>query len=366
MLTTIYTRFMRALKTFIFGQVAFTENEEYHAFRYKFLIVLMLSAAFLTGLLILGTWSQMNVIQGPHSYSMIVFTTLATVLWLVLRGHPERFLAVGWTYEIVGLLEYTSALVFVSVDELRILWFYINIPGVFILLGQRAGWLITVATAVGFMVGNRYLEVPYSDNAMATAILALAYLGVMFHAYVDRSMSFFLRMRAYNRKLQQLASHDPLTGVMNARAYYAACDQQIRSSERSNQSYAVMFVDLDHFKKVNDTYGHAAGDEVLRTVSATLQDKIRESDLLGRIGGEEFCIFLPATDAKGAMQLAENLRLAIEACKPDVGSTVLTVTASIGVAVSSDPGVSMQVIQERADQAMYQAKKGGRNRVSML
>jgi len=122
---------------------------------------------------------------------------------------------------------------------------------------------------------------------------------VFFHAYVDRSLSFFKRMRDYNVRLQQLASHDPLTGVMNARAHYAACNQHIALSQRQGEHFAVLFVDLDHFKSVNDTHGHAAGDEVLRTVATTLRQKLRSTDLLGRIGGEEFCAFLPATALDG-------------------------------------------------------------------
>ena len=219
----------------------------------------------------------------------------------------------------------------------------------------------------GLGFGNPYLERPYSPNALATALLAMLYLGVFFHAYVDRSLSFFKRVRDYNVRLQQLASHDPLTGVMNARAYYAACNQHIALSQRQGQPFAVLFVDLDHFKSVNDTHGHAAGDEVLRTVATTLRQKLRSTDLLGRIGGEEFCAFLPATVLEGACRLAEDLRLAVQACQPQITfDQRLTITASIGVAASTGQETSLQALQHQADEAMYQAKKGGRNRVSTL
>ena len=137
------------------------------------------------------------------------------LLWLLLRGAPQRFKRIGWTYEILSLLESGSALVFVPVDELRVLWLYTNIPCVFILLGQRAGWGVTGLTMVGFLMGNEYLEKPYSPSAMATGVLAMVYLGVSFHAYVDRSISYFKRMRDYNMQLHDLASHDPLTGTLS-------------------------------------------------------------------------------------------------------------------------------------------------------
>ena len=355
---------MRALKWLAFGSVQFSEQEEYLEFRYKFLIVLMLSAAFLTGLFILGTISQINLIGWAHGRMMITFVTLTLLLWLMLRGSPRRFKTVGWTYEVLSLVESVSALVYVPVDELRILWFYTNIPCVFILLGQRPGWAVTGLTMVGFLVGNQHLDQPYSSNAVATGFLAMAYMGVSFHAYVDRSMSYFKRMRDYNAQLHDLASHDPLTRVLNAGAYYRACDQQIHASQRANQPFAVLFIDLDHFKSINDTYGHAVGDDVLRAVAQTLQANVRRSDVVGRIGGEEFSVFLPNTQVKGAELLAENLRVAIESIHIEVDGVRLKITASIGVAAKRFDEETMQAIQQHADQAMYEAKRGGRNRVS--
>ncbi len=355
---------LQALKWLAFGSVQFSEQEEYLEFRYKFLIVLMLTAAALTGLFILGLVSQINLIGWAHGRMMITFVTATLVLWLLLRGAPKRFKRIGWTYEVLSLCESASALIYVPVDELRVLWFYTNIPCVFILLGQRPGWVVTVLTMVGFIVGNNYLESPYSQSAMATGVLAMVYLGVSFHAYVDRSMSYFKRMRDYNNQLQDLASHDPLTRVFNAGAYYRACDQQIHASQRSNQPFAVLFIDLDHFKSINDTYGHAVGDDVLRTVAQTLRATVRRSDIVGRIGGEEFSVFLPNTQLHCAQQLAETLRVAIESIHIEVDGVRLKITASIGVAAKRFDQETMQAIQQHADQAMYEAKRGGRNRVS--
>lgn len=354
----------RFFKWVFFGNVQFTEQEEYLEFRYKFLIILMLSAAFLTGLFILGTVSQINLIGWAHGRMMIVFVSLTLVIWWMLRNSPHRFKKLGWAYEILSLLESTSALVYVPVDELRILWFYTNIPCVFILLGQRAGWFITGGTMLGFLLGNPHLDQPYSSNAVATGFLALAYLGISFHFYVDRSMSYFKRMRDYNVQLQDMASHDPLTKVLNTGAYYKSCEHQIHASQRSHEMFAILFIDLDHFKSINDRYGHAVGDEVLRKVSNTLQSTVRRSDIVGRVGGEEFSIFLPNTNLEGAQQLAEKLRVSIESIHMEADGTSIQITASIGVAVKGMTDESIQQIQQHADSAMYEAKRNGRNRVS--
>ena len=348
----------------VFGNTVFAQSEEFDEFRYKFLIVLMLSGALFTGIFVLGEYTGINRIQTPHMVSMQLFTLAALVLWLGLRGRKRWFKPIAWTYEIVCLMEYTSSLWLVPADELRLMWFFVNIPGVFILLGVRAGWLITGLTVAWLMVSNSIMQSAYSSNAMATAIVSMLYLGVFFHAYGTRALSYFLRMRDYNQQLEELASHDMLTGVLNARAYYAACERSIDIAGRTGQPYAVIFVDLDHFKSVNDTYGHAAGDAVLKAVAQCLSHSIRKSDALGRIGGEEFSIFMPNTHRNGAMQLAETLRQRVEDLNPSIGEQNLRVTASIGVASCAGTVEPMTAIQQKADQAMYVAKSQGRNRVS--
>jgi len=252
---------LNTLHRWIFGNVTFSAREEYEAFRYKFLLVLMLTGAGFTALFVVGEYSKLNRIQDAHFVAMHLFTAAALLLWWLLRGHPGRFLMLAWIYESICLLEYTSSLWFVPTDELRLMWFYVNVPGVFMLLGPRAGWGIVSLSAAIFLGSNAYMPVPYSQNAMATGEVALVYLGVFFHAFCARSMSYFTRMRDYyNQQLEALASHDTLTGVLNARAYYQECERQVALARRMQQPYAVLFVDLDHFKRVNDERGHAAGD----------------------------------------------------------------------------------------------------------
>lgn len=354
----------KKLYRWMWGDVSFPQTQEYDEFRYKFLIALMLFGALFTSIFVIGEYAQINRIQTPHLVSMQLFTLAALGLWAVLRGRKQLFNKVAWAYEIVCLMEYTSSLWLVPADELRLMWFFVNIPGVFILLGSGAGWFITALTIVWLVISNTVMLVAYSSNALATFIVSMVNMGVFFHVYGARSMSYFVRMRDYNSELERLASHDMLTGVFNARAYYGACQQNIQTASRTGQPYAVIFVDLDHFKAVNDTYGHAAGDAVLKAVATCLGQSVRQSDLLGRIGGEEFSVFMPNTARTGALQLAESLRRAVEALNPSIGERNLRVTTSIGVAVCEGTVEDMHALQQRADQAMYTAKKLGRNRVS--
>ena len=350
----------------VFGTVQFRESEELREFQYKFLLALMLTGAAFTAALVLADGLGLNPLDGPHVYAMTIFTALALACWAALRSRPERFVAIAWTYEAICMLEYTSALLFVPTDELRLLWFMVNIPGVFILLGPRAGWVITGLSLLIVLGLNPWLPRPYSGNAQATLLLAVIYLSVMFHVFGDRSVSYFSRMRRYNVKLLRIATHDALTGVFNARAYHEQSQAAIRAGAAAGQGYSVLFVDLDHFKRVNDAHGHAAGDQVLQAAARTLQKGVRHNDVVGRIGGEEFGVLLPQTDLERALQVAEHLRRSIEQLAIDVGGHSLKITASIGVAHCPDGKTELRSLQQRADSAMYQAKAAGRNRVTCL
>jgi diguanylate cyclase (GGDEF)-like protein len=349
---------------FLFGNATFEESEEYTEFQFKFLSVVMFLGAVFTLLFIIGAYTRVNPLDNPHRYSMVAFTSVTFLLWFLLRGRKDRYLVVGWCYQLLCLFEYTSALIFVPEDELRILWFFTNVAGVYILLGQRIGLTISILIIVGLAIGNSHLSHPYSANAMATALVSLSYLTLFFHVFGSRSISYFLRLSDANRRLQVLAARDMLTGVLNARAYYQRCDSLISRAARESTPFAVLFVDLDHFKSINDNHGHSAGDAVLKSVADCLMQSVRSSDEVGRIGGEEFSIFLPNTDRNGAYQLAETIRQAIESLMPDTGLQRIRVTASIGVADSAASQLTMRAIQQNADSAMYEAKTGGRNRVS--
>ena len=179
-----------------------------------------------------------------------------------------------------------------------------------------------------------------------------------------RRRRYQTRLRANFEESIALASTDALTGVYNRRYLDVHLDQMMRNANDARKPLSVAFCDIDHFKRLNDTYGHAAGDEVLVEFANRMRRSLRHFDMIARIGGEEFVVVMPDTGIDVALKVAERLRTRME----DDPFTVtaageLPVTISIGVAVS-DPGeVSGSDLLRRADEAMYRAKQGGRNRV---
>jgi diguanylate cyclase (GGDEF)-like protein/PAS domain S-box-containing protein len=169
------------------------------------------------------------------------------------------------------------------------------------------------------------------------------------------------QLKALNQKLQSLAVTDGLTGLHNHRAFQDYLEEQFQTAMRNKQPLALILMDVDHFKQYNDTYGHQAGDEVLRQVAQILSAHVREGDFVARYGGEEFVIVLPRTDLESAVAVAERLRRAVESAEWHLRP----VTGSFGVACIRPDMETRQELIEAADQALYQAKKNGRNRVEV-
>ncbi|MEF8748598.1 MAG: GGDEF domain-containing protein [Candidatus Accumulibacter propinquus] len=165
---------------------------------------------------------------------------------------------------------------------------------------------------------------------------------------------------AANQELEQLARVDALTGLQNRNSANERLRQEFLRLKRSGHLYVVLFMDIDYFKAINDTYGHDTGDQVLRHVATVLKDTLRESDFVARYGGEEFLAVLPETNAEGALRLAETVRQTVSRHAFPVAERV---TVSIGVAMATDQDKNEEVAVRRADTALYQAKADGRNAV---
>lgn len=162
-----------------------------------------------------------------------------------------------------------------------------------------------------------------------------------------------------NKQLQYLATRDSMTGCYNRRSFFDVFEKTWNSSQRYGHDVSCVMVDVDHFKSVNDNYGHAMGDEVLKRVASTLLETARDSDIVCRYGGEEFCVLLPQIDIHGATQAAERFRKAIESLEFDQ----LSISASLGCSDQLQGAETAEGMLEQADMALYQAKRGGRNQV---
>ena len=169
------------------------------------------------------------------------------------------------------------------------------------------------------------------------------------------------RMKAMERQLQEMARTDELTGLCNRRYFMEQARQELSRAKRYGHPVAMLSFDIDHFKHINDRYGHPEGDEMLRAVSRICREALRETDTLGRLGGEEFGVLLPECDLEAAGRVAERLRKQVAAHVCQFGEKAVGCTISLGGAQYAGPEEDLAGLMKRTDKALYQAKNSGRN-----
>ncbi len=195
-------------------------------------------------------------------------------------------------------------------------------------------------------------------------------LEVLNHSLEDKVKKRTLQLekelskrKALEKVLRKLADHDPLTGLLNRRSFVARVNHEINRLHRYKNDLSYMIIDIDHFKRINDTYGHLTGDMVLKAFSKKISGILRESDFIGRIGGEEFAIALPDTSMDSAKKMAERIRKEIAGHTIQYKTKSISVTVSIGLSKFMLDEKSIVEVFSRADSALYQAKNSGRNKV---
>jgi diguanylate cyclase (GGDEF)-like protein len=237
-------------------------------------------------------------------------------------------------------------------------------------LGAPVGWLLLRTVALHWDVIDQWFaeEVAgtptlYLYLTVAT-VTAFAIFGLVVGLKADRIRRDWESTKAALNATASVAIHDELTGLFNIHYLRERIPVELESARRFETSVACLILDIDHFKNVNDRYGHLVGDSVLRSVATAIQDSVRSIDIVGRYGGEEFLIIMPHTKAAAAAIVAERIRKAVERLDLGHPHENLWLTISGGVSAFPGPQVSdMNTLLKKADDSLYEAKRTGRNRV---
>ncbi len=330
------------------------------------LIVLLANFNNLAGLVDVN---DLDIVSVSFSFSILMFA------WVVLKGHYLPLAPIARTILVENMQD---AIVVLDSDQ-RVIDFN---PSAIKLFGRKKGEIIgerfsalvrdketakriVESTQTELFLNHKYLQ------ALNTRISALSREAQGF-LIVFRDISILKNtqdklekakedLQKANDELQVIANTDHLTGLPNRRYFHEKFVLEVSRQKRHDSALSLLILDLDHFKRINDTHGHAAGDEVLRRVSTIIKDTAREYDIAGRLGGEEFGLILPGTDREGATNYAERLRKSIQTSHAE---DEIPITASIGL-TEAKKGMSVKQIFEAADTALYQSKETGRNKVSV-
>jgi diguanylate cyclase (GGDEF)-like protein len=207
------------------------------------------------------------------------------------------------------------------------------------------------------------LPFPFGALPMQPGSVGAFNLILFFHTLLITVLIVAMSKERLELDQRMKAQTDPLTGALNRRAFMSRGERLLRRHGVEQKPLCLLFLDLDHFKSLNDRFGHSGGDDVLMKFVAVVHDNIRPTDFLFRIGGEEFCCLLPYTAAAQAHRVAERIRHQFEAATVDVAGTTVQTTVSLGIASTEVFGYDLDTLMRRADMAVYAAKQQGRNRV---
>jgi diguanylate cyclase (GGDEF)-like protein len=230
--------------------------------------------------------------------------------------------------------------------------------------------LLVLLAYAGMVLISAYRKPVYVDAAtevtlfvvLGTVLPWIATMGGYIHSVRTRLNLSNRGLQLALEKVQEISIHDELTGMYNRRYLIEALRLEKVRFDRSGSQFSVCLLDIDHFKKINDDFGHAAGDAVLQDFATLAHAALRAGDMCGRFGGEEFMLLLPQTGAASAAVIAERLRIALEQRDVSGSRSPMRITATIGIATNSS-GEDVARTVERADSAMYRGKALGRNRV---
>jgi diguanylate cyclase (GGDEF)-like protein len=333
-----------------------------------------------------GIWSFPGVLVLPIHLALLLIVTSRAQRWFVARRQPHRFVFAAFSmmtaatiaHEVVDLLGARGWVSFGAMGSLSSFKEF----AVMVIAGAIYGGLQALVIGVVLALADsqatvRTLLGTKEDNELEAVTIALGIVAAVLAVNLPAALVIMVAIGVIGnriaevRQLQVDVRTDPKTGLLNMRGWREVADREMNRSSRDDLPCALLMVDLDHFKSINDTWGHPAGDDVLEYVAHALRSATRPSDVIGRFGGEEFVLLLPDADSAEAAAAAERIRQTIsELHVPTTDKrggpvAISNRTTSIGVAVYPVHANALDALLQAADAAVYEAKEGGRNQVRL-
>ena len=321
---------------------------------------LMRTILLATGLT-LGGFSVLQALAGNYPFAILEVLCTAVLLFGAWRIERARHLYLWiYLYLIPTFCFILYIIVMPDASAAAFVWLYMIPLLAYLLLGKQRAFMLTApfmfAGLLLYFADNRLNLDTHGLIDLGNAALCGVLILVFVHIYDG------LRMQAYE-ELERLAQTDSLTGVASRGSFQHALQRSIQEAERSNGHLVLVLLDVDHFKQVNDQWGHEAGDMALQHICQILQQRLRVTDFLGRLGGEEFGLLLRHTDAAGADPLVDKLRKQIAEQPLDYDGEQIALSATFGLATWPVDGRSAAELYRAADRRLYSGKQRGRNQL---
>ncbi|MFD2474364.1 GGDEF domain-containing protein [Amycolatopsis silviterrae] len=329
-----------------------------------------------------GIWVFPAALLLPIPLTLLLIGLLRVQRWFNSRRPPHKFVFTSFTHAVSALLAHYLYQTFASAELARLSPANsLQVFGILMLVGFSYAALQAIVIGGLLALGGtsaptlRNVLGTKDDNLLELSTISLGTIATILLVNIPPAIVILVLITVLGNRLAEInqlqseARTDPKTGIFNVRGWSESAERALARAARGGETLALLMIDLDHFKWINDTYGHPAGDDVLRTVAQTLDEITRPKDIIGRFGGEEFLILLPDVDTTAAKVTAERIRTAIAdqrivTTDKRGGSALITGrTCSIGVALLGVNGTTLEQLLHAADAAVYTAKEGGRNQV---
>lgn len=311
--------------------------------------------------------------------ALVLYLHLWLRVWRHVRTRPAHRFAASTAWAMLSCFAASAVLTIGGLDQARLDTAYGVLALVLAAVAFELVNVVLVATGIYLYTNSRSpadLIGTWEDNAFEIATLCLGGLAALAFVHQPVLVVFVLppllllhRYLLLKQQLQVAVVTDEKTGLLNTAGWHELATREFTRARRrgTGSGFAVLMIDLDHFKRINDTYGHLTGDEVLAAVAVAIEASVRQSDTVGRFGGEEFVVLLPATGDTDVLGIAERVRIAVGELTVAVGGPlrISGLSVSVGVACYPQAGATLDEVLRSADAALYRAKDGGRNRVAV-
>jgi len=316
---------------------------------------------FITTGLTLAVFCVLQFMAGNLLLAALELVVTGLLFWGAWRiGGVRRLLPWIYVYLLPTFCFLLYIIVIPGASQTAFVWVYIIPVLSYLLLGRKRGSLLALPFVLGACL--LYLHTypvkldPEGLIDLGNAVFCGLLIIVFVHLYETRRA-------AAHQQLQRMARTDALTGVASRGSFQQSLEQSLREAERSQSKLVLVLLDVDHFKAVNDQYGHDAGDQALRHICNSLSKRLRATDTLGRLGGEEFGLLLRNTDRAGAEPLVEGLRLQINSHPLSYGEQRIPLSVTLGLAEWPVDGRSLEQLYRSADRRLYRGKEQGRDQL---
>ncbi|NQY34469.1 MAG: GGDEF domain-containing protein [Alteromonadaceae bacterium] len=348
-------------KSMVIPPATVNVENSYFNFKLVLLIRIMGISALLALLFPVLHYSGINYIGQIQPNVDIVFSILTLFLIVILKQNSSFLSLILNIFFILCFITCFSALLTVPEDDFRAIWFYLLVILAFIFRGKKFGYNLMILSISAMTFGQFFIHEKFGDEAFITSISGIIMMSLILSAFVQQMIRVRQQLIKQSKELHYLANKDPLTDALNSQINYQLGKTLLIEAKSKNDNLSMLCINIDHFRRVNKSFGQQKGDLVLKHVVQIIKAELHQDEVLAQINGQEFCILLPKRDMLSAENLARRISQSVQRNLFTINDKKIPLTLSIGISSLIDSDIEIRSLQVRADKALLKVKSHNGN-----